>query len=117
MAEQVVSKNQFEEFTKRIEQGFEHVNQQMNQQFAQVNQQLADMRTEMRANNTDFRAEIRQMRGWLIGLYGIVVFGFIGSIFRPRSWDRPLYAFRGGFKGAGASSTDSKIAANIERGF
>ena len=32
-------------------------------------------------------------------------------------WDRPLYAFRGGFKGAGASSTDSKIAANIERGF
>ena len=35
---------------------------------------------------------------------------------RPRSWDRPLYAFRGGFKGAGASSTDSKIAANIERG-
>ena len=35
----------------------------------------------------------------------------------PRSWDRPLYAFRGGFKGAGASSTDSKIAANIERGF
>ena len=37
--------------------------------------------------------------------------------FGPRSWDRPLYAFRGGFKGAGASSTDSKIAANIERGF
>ena len=39
------------------------------------------------------------------------------SITWPRSWDRPLYAFRGGFKGAGASSTDSKIAANIERGF
>ena len=36
---------------------------------------------------------------------------------RPRSWDRPLYAFRGGLRGAGASSTDSKIAANIERGF
>ena len=41
----------------------------------------------------------------------------LDSIFGPRSWDRPLYAFRGGFKGAGASSTDSKIAANIERGF
>src|SRR5712671_4605853 len=25
----------------------------------------------------------------------------------PRSWDRPLYAFRGGLSGAGASSTDS----------
>ena len=35
---------------------------------------------------------------------------------RPRSWDRPLYAFRGGLSGAGASSTDSNIAANIERG-
>ena len=37
--------------------------------------------------------------------------------FWPRSWDRPLYAFRGGLRGAGASSTASKIAANIERGF
>src|SRR5262249_41682999 len=36
---------------------------------------------------------------------------------RPRSWHRPLYAFRGGLSGAGASSTDAKIAANIERGF
>jgi hypothetical protein len=36
---------------------------------------------------------------------------------RPCSWDRPLYAFRGGLRGAGASSTESKIAANIERGF
>ena len=35
----------------------------------------------------------------------------------PRSWDRPLYAFRGGLRGAGTSSTASKIAANIERGF
>ena len=42
---------------------------------------------------------------------------FFDHPIRPRSWDRPLYAFRGGFKGAGASSTDSKIAANIERGF
>jgi hypothetical protein len=36
---------------------------------------------------------------------------------RPRSWDRPPYAFRGGLSGAGASSTASNIAANIERGF
>jgi 3-methylcrotonyl-CoA carboxylase beta subunit/propionyl-CoA carboxylase len=35
----------------------------------------------------------------------------------PRSWDRPLYARRGGLRGAGGSSTDAKIAANIERGF
>ena len=36
---------------------------------------------------------------------------------RPRSGDRPLYALRGGLSGAGANSTDSSIAANIERGF
>jgi len=36
---------------------------------------------------------------------------------RPRSGDRPLYALRGGLKGAGASSTASKIAVNIARGF
>jgi hypothetical protein len=35
----------------------------------------------------------------------------------PRSPDRPHYAFRGGLSGAGASSTASSIAANIERGF
>jgi hypothetical protein len=35
----------------------------------------------------------------------------------PRSGHRPLYALRGGLSGAGANSTDSSIAANIERGF
>jgi hypothetical protein len=42
-----------------MEQGFDHVSQQ----------------------NTSIQADIRQMRNWLIGLYGTVVFGFIGSIF------------------------------------
>ncbi len=70
MAEEFVSKGQFEEFTKRMEQGFD----QVRQQFDQVNRRLDQM-------NTDIRADMRQMRNWLIGLYGIVVFGFIGSIF------------------------------------
>lgn len=91
MAEEFVSKDQFQEFTKRIEQGFDHVNQrfdhvnqrfdQVNQRFDLINQRLDDLRAEMRANNTNTQAEMRQMRNWLIGLYGIVVFGFIGSIF------------------------------------
>src|SRR5437016_9506464 len=37
---------------------------------------------------------------------------FMMKGFRPRSPDRPRYAFRGGLSGAGASSTDSSIAAN-----
>jgi len=41
----------------------------------------------------------------------------VRQIYRPRSRDRPLYARRGGLRGAGGSSTDAKIAANIERGF
>ena len=28
----------------------------------------------------DFRAEMRQMRNWLVRLYGLMVFGFIGGI-------------------------------------
>ena len=88
MAQEFVSKDQFGEFTKRMEQGFEHVNQQfdqVNQQFDQVNRRLdqvsTDIRSDMRQISTDIRADMRQMRNWLIGLYGIVVFGFIGSIF------------------------------------
>ena len=27
-----------------------------------------------------FHADMRQMRGWLIWLFGLVVFGFLGSI-------------------------------------
>ena len=73
MAEEFVGKDQFGEFTKRMEQGFDHVNQQfghVNQQFDQVNRRLDQVSTDM-----------RQIRTWIIGLYGIVVFGFIGSIF------------------------------------
>lgn len=77
MAEEFVSKDQFEEFTKRMEQGFDHVNQR----FDQMNQRFDQMTVDMRQMNTDLRAEMRQMRNWLIGLYSIVVFGFISSIF------------------------------------
>ncbi len=77
MAEEFVSKDQFEEFTKRMEQGFD----QVSQQFAQVHQQFDQVNRRLDQMNTDLRADMRQMRNWLIGLYGIVVFGFMGSIF------------------------------------
>lgn len=66
MVKEFVSKDQFEEFIKRMEQGFDHVNKHFD-----------DLKTDM----TGIRADMRQMRNWLIGLYGIVVFGCIGSIF------------------------------------
>jgi len=61
--------------------------------------------------------KLKQLRQW------VKRFTWIGDALkkvfapRPRSWDRPLYARRGGLRGAGGSSTDAKIAANIERGF
>lgn len=65
MAEEFVSKDQFEEFTKRMEQGFNHVNQRFD-----------DLKTDM----AGIRADMWQMRNWLVGLYSIVVFGFIGTL-------------------------------------
>ncbi len=69
MAETFVSKDQFEEFTKRMEQGFDHVNQRFD-----------DMRDDMRDDLRQIHNDLRQMRNWLIALYGIVVFGFIGTL-------------------------------------
>ena len=67
-----VSKDQFGEFVKRMEQGFAHVDQGFNS----VNQRFDDLKTDM----AGIRADMRQMRNWLVGLYGLVVFGFLGSI-------------------------------------
>jgi hypothetical protein len=73
MSEEYVGKDQFGEFVKRMEQGFAHVDQRFSQ---------ADQRFDEMVRRFDgLQADIRQMRNWLVGLYGIVVFGFIGAIF------------------------------------
>ncbi len=91
MAEEYVSKDQFVEFMKRMEQGFYHANERhtdlmkmMDERFKMMDERFKVM--DERFAQVDRRfdqmsAEMRQMRNWLIGLYGIVVFGFIGSIF------------------------------------
>ena len=55
---QHVSRGHVEEFVKRMEERFDDLNQQM----------------------PDFRAEMRQMRNWLVRLYGLMVASFIGAI-------------------------------------
>lgn len=57
MAETFVNKDQFEEFVKRMDQGF-----------AETNRHLQNL-----------QADIRQQRGILFGLYGFVVFGIFAS--------------------------------------
>ena len=105
MAEAYVSGEQFGEFVKRMDErldhiqkdmatGFAHVNQLAEQRYDSIGQRFADAEkareqnlvhidqrlNELKGDNRDIRADMRQMRGWLISLFGLVVFGFIGSI-------------------------------------
>ena len=62
-----------------IVQRFEQVGErfeQVGERFEQVAQRFDDLKGDIR----DIRADMRQMRTWLISLFGLVVFGFIGSI-------------------------------------
>ena len=101
MAEEYVGKEQFGEFVKRMDERFDHVserfdqaNQLAEQRYDSLNQRLADAEKAREQNLIhinqrfddlndsigDIRADIRQMRNWIVWLFGLVVFGFIGSI-------------------------------------
>lgn len=101
MAEEFVGVTQFGEFAKRIDERFNHVgkefghvNELAEQRHKEVNQRLADAEKareqnlahivqrfdDLKGDIRDIKADMRQMRAWLIGLFGLVVFGFIGSI-------------------------------------
>ena len=108
MAEEFVRMEQFGEFVKRMEDRFEGVdkrfddmNQNINHRFDDMKQRLADAEkareqnllhinqrfdymdqrfSDLQNSIGDLRADMRQMRNWLVWLFGLVVFGFIGSI-------------------------------------
>lgn len=70
MADDYVSKEQFGEFSKRMEQAFAHVHQRLDEQHQ---------------NFSAIHGDIRQTRSWLLQIYilvvfGLVVFGFMGGI-------------------------------------
>ena len=74
MSDEYVSKEQFGEFVKRMEQAFAHVHQRLDEQNQSFNQRFSEI-----------HADIRQMRNWLLHLYvlvvfGMVFFGFIGGM-------------------------------------
>ena len=84
----------FENMEKRMEQGFAHAEQaraqgfaHLNQRFEQVDKRFGDMTQSVnqRFDQVDrilvsIQSYMRQMRNWLVGLYGVVVFGFVGTI-------------------------------------
>ena len=98
MADEYVRMEQFGEFVKRMEEGFDHANELAEQRYESVNQRFADAEKAREQNlvhinqrfdglekrmyqfHDQLHAGMRQMRNWLMRLYGLVVFGFIGTI-------------------------------------
>ena len=103
--EQSVGIGQFGEFVKRMDERFDHVNELAEQRYDSLNQRLVDAEKareqnlvhvnqrfdEMNRNVNQrfdglekrmdqFHADMLQMRNWLVRLYGLVIFGFIGAI-------------------------------------
>lgn len=90
LAEEHVRTEQFDEFVKRIEDRFDYVNQR----FDSINQRLADAEKareqnlvhlnqrfdDLKESMADIRADMRQMRNWVVWLFGLAAFGFVGSI-------------------------------------
>ena len=94
MADEFVRKEHFDEYAlrmderflgieKRMEQGFAHAEKareqnlvHINHRFDGVNQRFDGLERRM----DQLHADMLQMRNWLVWLFGLVVFGFIGSI-------------------------------------
>ena len=65
-----------EENLVHISQRFDDLNQRFDDLKESINQRFDSLEKHM----DQFHADMRQMRGWLIWLFGLVVFGFLGSI-------------------------------------
>ena len=91
----------FDDMNQGINQRFDDMNQGINLRFDDMKQRLADAEkareqdllhinqrfdyvdqrfSDLQSGIGEIRADMRQMRNWLVWLFGLVVFGFIGSI-------------------------------------
>ena len=73
----------FDDLLQGIDQRFEGINHRfdgINQRFDGINQRFDSLERRMEEGFSELRADMRQMRNWLVWLFGLVVFGFIGSI-------------------------------------
>lgn len=91
MADEFVRREHFDEHVlrlderflsleKRMEQGFAHAEKAREQNFVHLNQRFDSLERRMEEGFSELRADMCQMRNWLVWLFGLVVFGFIGSI-------------------------------------
>ena len=70
----------FYSLEKRMEQGFAYLEKARAEDASFTNQRLESLERRMEQGFAQLHADMRQMRGWLVRLYGLVVFGFIGGI-------------------------------------
>ena len=66
----------FDDLNQSVNQRFDDINQR----FEGINQRFDRLERRMEEGFSELRADMRQMRNWLVWLFGLVVFGFIGSI-------------------------------------
>ena len=98
MADEYVSKEHFDEYARRMDERFDHVversderfyslEKRMEEGFAHTGQRFDDLKENfnhrfdgLERRMDQLHADMLQMRNWLVWLFGLVVFGFIGSI-------------------------------------
>ena len=66
----------FDDLSQGIDQRFDEVNRR----FDDMNRRFDGMNRRMEQGFAQIHADMRQIRNWLVWLFGLVVFGFIGSI-------------------------------------
>lgn len=77
MAEEYVTKEQFGEFVKRMDQAFAHLNQRLDDQQQSFNQRLDNVENRVDQGFSGIHTDIRQLRNWWVQLFGLVVFGLV----------------------------------------
>ena len=103
MADAYVTREQFDEFVKRMEQAFAYaekaraqelalVNQrfelvekrfeQMERRFEQVEKRFEQLDKRLDELRTDVRAEIQSVRNWMIGLYSPLVLALVAAVIK-----------------------------------
>ena len=75
------SANEFaEQRYESINQRFADAEKAREQNLVHINQRFDGLEKRMYQFHDQLHADMRQMRNWLMRLYGLVVFGFIGTI-------------------------------------
>ena len=98
MAEEFISKEHLDEYARRMDERFDHtvertderfysLEKRMEEGFTHVGQRFDDLKENfnhrfdgLERRMDQLHADLLQMRNWLVCLFGLVVFGFIGSI-------------------------------------